>query len=54
MLIFTLLISSFSPTDLFPAYIRNEFINPLALMIVPLFGVWIWLAWELFREKQPQ
>jgi hypothetical protein len=54
MLIFTLLISSFSPTDLFPACIRNEFINPLALMILPLFGVWIWLAWDLFREKQPQ
>ena len=54
MLIITLLISSFSPTDLFPAYIRNEFVNPLALMILPLFGVWIWLAWELFTEKRPQ
>jgi hypothetical protein len=54
MLIFTLLISSFSPTDLFPAYLRSEFINPFALMILPLFGIWIWLAWDLFREKQPQ
>ena len=54
MLIFTLLISSFSPTDVFPAYIRSEFINPLALMILPLFGVWIWLAYDLFIEKQPQ
>jgi Glycosyltransferase family 87 len=54
MLILTLLISSFSPTDLFPAYIRNEFINPLALMILPLFAVWIWLACDLFTEKQPQ
>jgi hypothetical protein len=54
MLIFTLLISSFTPTDIFPAYIRNEFIKPLALMILPLFGVWIWLAWDLFKEKQPR
>jgi hypothetical protein len=54
MLIFTLLISSFSPTDIFPSYIRNEFINPLALMILPLLGVWLWLAWDLFREKQPR
>ena len=54
MLIFTLLISSFTPTDIFPAYLRNEFINPLGLMILPLFGIWIWLAWDLFREKQPQ
>ncbi len=54
MLIFTLLISSFSPTDLFPAYIRNEFINPYGLMILPLIGVWIWLSWDLLREKQLQ
>lgn len=48
ILAFTLLISSFSPTDLFPSYLRTEWINPYGLMIFPLLVVWIILAWELW------
>lgn len=51
LLVITLLISSFSPTDLFPQWLRNEWINPLGLMILPLFIVWLTIAWELVKQE---
>jgi hypothetical protein len=47
LLVLTLVISSFSPTDLFPSYFREVFINPYALMILPLLIVWCVLAYDL-------
>ncbi|CAM4229687.1 DUF2029 domain-containing protein [Cytophagaceae bacterium 50C-KIRBA] len=47
----TLLISSFSPTDLFPQWLRNEWVNPLGLMILPLFLVWLAIAWDLLKQE---
>lgn len=49
LLVITLLISSFSPTDLFPKWLRNEWVNPLGLMILPLFLVWLAIAWDLIK-----
>ncbi|MDF0694491.1 glycosyltransferase family 87 protein [Aquirufa ecclesiirivi] len=49
LLLLTLLISSFSPTDLFPQWLRNEWVNPLGLMILPLFLVWLAIAWDLVK-----
>ncbi|RXK49619.1 glycosyltransferase family 87 protein [Aquirufa rosea] len=51
LLVLTLLISSFSPTDLFPKWIRNEWVNPLGLMILPLLLVWLALAKDLLFAK---
>jgi hypothetical protein len=45
------LISSFSPTDLFPKWLRNEWINPLGLMILPLLLVWLSIAWDLIKQE---
>lgn len=47
----TLLISSFSPTDLFPRFIREDFIIPYALMILPLLIVWFVLAYDLWVDE---
>jgi hypothetical protein len=52
-LILTLLISSFSPTDLFPKFLREAYINRYGLMILPLLGVWLALAVDLLRGKRP-
>jgi len=52
ILVFTLLISSFSPTDIFPKYLREQWINPYALMILPLLIVWCFLAYELRTEEE--
>ncbi|CAM3809927.1 glycosyltransferase family 87 protein [Aquirufa aurantiipilula] len=51
LLLITLIISSFSPTDLFPKWLRNEWINPLGLMILPLFIVWLAIAWDLVKKS---
>ncbi len=51
LLWFALIISSFSPTDFFPEYIRDHFINQYALMVVPLLAVWLKLNWEMVSEK---
>ena len=40
MLIFMLLLTSLSPTDLFPAYIRNHLIRPYALKAIPCILIW--------------
>ncbi len=53
LLVLTLLISSFSPTDLFPKFLREAYINRYGLMILPLLGVWLALAVDLLRGKQP-
>jgi len=51
LLWFALIISSFSPTDLFPGYIRDHFINQYALMVLPLLFVWLKLNWEMVFGK---
>lgn len=53
LLVLTLLISSFSPTDLFPKFLREAYINRYGLMILPLLGVWLALAVDLLRGKRP-
>ncbi|GAB3995593.1 glycosyltransferase family 87 protein [Spirosoma daeguense] len=49
LLAFALLISSFAPTDIFPAYIRDHYVNPYALMVLPLLFVWLRLHWTIWK-----
>lgn len=53
LLVITLLISSFSPTDLFPKFLREGYIIRYGLMILPFLGVWLALAVDLLRGKRP-
>lgn len=46
---FALIISSFSPTDFFPEYIRVHYVNQYALMVFPLLLVWLRLNWNLHQ-----
>lgn len=52
LLAITLLISSFSPTDLFPVAIRDQWINQYALMILPLLIVWCVLGYDLWAGQR--
>lgn len=47
LLVFVFLLSSMSPSDLFPAYIRRTFVQPYALKALPVFIVWIKLCYEM-------
>jgi Glycosyltransferase family 87 len=48
LLIFALLLTSLSPTDLFPKYVREHFIRPYSLKALPCFIVWVLLVTQLY------
>jgi len=53
MLIFTILFSTLSNTDLFPATIRDGIIDPYVIKVVPCMVVWGLLVFELYKSKKP-
>jgi hypothetical protein len=50
LLIFTLLLTSFSSTDLFPRFLKLNFIEPFSLKALPCFLVWLVLAYQLIKK----
>ena len=51
ILCFALIISSFSPMDIFPRFIRVHYINQYALMVLPLLIVWLKLNWDIAKAN---
>lgn len=49
LIIFTLLLTSLSPTDLFPEYVRVNFIRPYSLKALPCFAIWLYLLVQLLH-----
>lgn len=47
LMVFVFLITSMSPSDLFPRYIEETIIKPYALKALPVFCVWLKLTCEL-------
>lgn len=50
LIIFAFILTSLSPSDLFPRYIRQEFVQPYALKALPVFFVWLKLSYELMTK----
>jgi len=46
LLIFALLITSLSPSDLFPKFINREYIKPYSLKALPCFVIWLKIIYE--------
>jgi hypothetical protein len=46
LLIFALIITSLSPSDLFPRFINREYIKPYALKALPCFVIWLKIIYE--------
>jgi len=44
---FVILLTSLSPTDIFPPYVREHFIRPYSLKALPCFIVWLVLIYRL-------
>lgn len=40
LMVFAFILTSFSPSDLFPAYLRKEFVQPYALKALPCAIIW--------------
>lgn len=55
LLIFALIITSLSPSDLFPRYIRMEYVVPYKLKALPCFLIWLKIVYEtLTRDFSKQ
>jgi hypothetical protein len=51
LLIFAILCTSLSTTDLFPKFIKQEYIRPYALKALPCLFIWIFIAYQLLFKK---
>ena len=47
LMVFVFVLSSLSPSDLFPAYLRKEWVQPYALKALPVTLVWLKLSYEM-------
>ncbi|MEO5571548.1 MAG: glycosyltransferase family 87 protein [Bacteroidia bacterium] len=51
LVISALIITSFSPTDLFPRYLREQYVLPYVLKALPCILIWIKITIDLFTKK---
>ncbi len=51
LFIFALLLTSFSPSDLFPRFIKEEYIKPYSLKALPCVLIWFVIIYELISKK---
>ena len=52
LLIFALILTSLSHSDLFPRYIRDHYVDPFALKSLPCFLIWLKVEYELIFRKR--
>lgn len=50
LLVLAFVLSSLSPSDLFPAYVRKEWVQPYALKALPVTLIWLKLCYEMFTK----
>ena len=50
LMFFVFVLTSLSPSDLFPAYLRKEWVQPYALKALPVTIVWFKLCWEMYTK----
>lgn len=47
LMVFAFILTSMSPSDLFPAYLRKTFVHPYALKALPCMIIWLKLCYEI-------
>jgi hypothetical protein len=50
LFVFAMALTSFSPSDLFPKFIRNEFIKPYSLKTLPCVLIWLTVSYQLLTQ----
>jgi hypothetical protein len=50
LFVFAMALTSFSPSDLFPKFIRNEFIKPYSLKALPCVLIWLVVSYQLMTR----
>jgi hypothetical protein len=51
LFILAMILTSFSPSDLMPKYLRENFINPYALKALPCILIWGTIIYEMLTKK---
>ena len=54
LMVFAFILTSLSPSDLVPAWIRNEYIKPFALKALPVSIIWFKLSYEMLTRNYTQ
>lgn len=50
LMVFAFVLTSMSPSDLFPAWVRQQIVQPYALKALPCVIIWLKLTWEMVRR----
>ena len=51
LMVLVFVLTSLSPSDLFPAYLRKEWVQPYALKALPVALVWLKLCYEILTRN---
>lgn len=51
LFIFAMILTSFSPTDIFPKFLREQYVKPYALKVLPCIFIWINITFRLLTHK---
>lgn len=54
LMVFAFLLTSMSPSDLFPAFLRKEYVQPYALKALPCAIIWLKLSYEMLFNDYHQ
>ncbi len=54
LMVLAFVLTSLSPSDLFPAYLRREWVQPYALKALPVAIVWLQLCYEMMLRDYGQ
>jgi len=54
LLVFALILTSLSPSDLFPHYLSSHYTKPYALKALPCFVIWLKIIYETLTRKFDQ
>lgn len=55
LMVFAFILTSMSPSDLFPAYLRKHWVQPYALKALPCVLIWLKLVYEMLtRDYSPR
>ncbi len=50
LMVLAFILTSLSPSDLFPAFLRREWVQPYALKALPVTLIWLKLTWEICHK----
>jgi hypothetical protein len=54
LLIFAIILTSLSPSDLIPKYVRENYIRPYALKALPCVLIWFRIVYEIIFLKKEE